>query len=382
MRRKGKMFIRFLLSVFAVVLVVTAIVFIYLLVISKGKIPSFTDETGNAIPSSISEKIKVKINGTELGMFIRGKDSNNPILIFIHGGPGVPEYFLNEIYQTDLENHFTVCWLESRGSGLSYNNNLKGSDITTQQLVEDTISVTEYLINRFKKGRIYLMGHSFGTFIGIKVADERPDLYYAYIGMAQAVGNVLGGAVSNTLTYEYMSNVFASRNEESCLKKLEMWSIKNNDGTVIFNQKYLGQLDDLKHRAGCGTMHNMDSVITGIFLPQINSQCYTLHEKVNYWRGKAFMKSTEVYKEFTDINIVEPPISLKIPIYFFSGVYDYTCPYPLSLEYYKMLEAPLKGFYTFDNSAHSPLWEEPNRTIDILVKDVLQRTNKLSDYLE
>lgn len=373
------MLIRLFLLMLTVVLTVAVIAFIYFLVISKGKIQPFTDESGNTIPDSISEKIKVEINGTELGMFIRGKDGNNPILLFIHGGPGVPEYFLNEAYQTDLENHFTVCWLESRGTGLSYTNNLNGDDITTQQLVEDTISVTDYLISRFKKERIYLMGHSFGTFIGIKVANERPDLYYAYIGMAQAVGNVLGGAVSNTLTYEYMSNVFASRNNKIALKKLEMWSVKNNDGTVIFNQKYLGQLDDLKHRAGCGTMHNMDSVITGIFLPQINSQCYTLPEKINYWQGKVFMKSTKVYEKFTDTNLVDPPKSFEIPIYFFSGVYDYTCPYPLSLAYYKTIEAPIKGFYTFENSAHSPLWEEPNRTIGILIKDVLQGTNKLSD---
>ncbi len=90
------------------------------------------------------------------------------------------------------------------------------------------------------------------------------------------------------------------------------------------------------------------------------------------------MRSTTVYEELSNINLLEESLSFEIPIYFFSGIYDYTCPYPLSLEYFKTLEAPLKGFYTFENSAHSPLWEEPERAVEILVKDVLQGTNTLS----
>lgn len=373
------MLVRLLLSMLALVLVTIVIIITYLLLISKGQVEPFTDDNGEVIPSSVAEKIKVEINGTKQGMFIHGKDSSNPVLLFVHGGPGVPEYFLNESYRTELEKNFTVCWWEARGSGLSYNNHLDTSAITTRQLIADTISVSEYLKSRFGKDKIYLMAHSYGTIIGIQAAAERPDLYYAYIGMAQAVGNELGGSASNTLTYEYMFHYFSTQNDKASLKKLDMWSVKNNDGTITFNQNYLSQLDDLKHKAGCGTMHNMDSVITGIFLPQINSKCYTLPEKIDYWRGKAFMKSTAVFKEFSEIDLLKEGLSFEIPIYFFSGSYDYTCPYPLTLDFFKTLDAPLKGFYTFDNSAHSPLWEEPDRAMEILVKDVLEGVNQLSD---
>lgn len=368
-----------LLFVLALITAVFFMVLIYLLIISTGRIQPFTDESGRLIPNSIAEKVMVKVNGAVQGMFIRGKDRKNPILLFIHGGPGVPEYFLNEACQTGLENHFTVCWWESRGSGLSYSQGYPAGDITTNKLIEDTISVTEYLKNRFGKDKIYLMGHSFGTLVGLRAAAKRPDLYYAYIGMAQAVGNELGGTKSNTLTYEYMSLVFKSRSDGASLKKLDRYSDKNNDGTVTFKQNCLGQLDNLKHKAGCGTMHNMDSVITGIFLPQMNSKCYTLSEKINYWRGKAFMRFTPVYKEFVETNLFEESLHFTIPIYFFSGIYDYTCPYPLTLEYFKTLDAPLKGFYTFNSSAHSPLWEEPDQAIKILLADVVPGTDSLSD---
>ncbi|MDO4274838.1 MAG: alpha/beta hydrolase [Eubacteriales bacterium] len=354
---------------------------VYLIIISKGQIQSFTDKNGTIIPNSITEKIKVEIGGIEQGMFLRGKNTNNPVLLFIHGGPGVPEYFLNETYPTDLENHFTVCWWEARGSGLSYSSDLDGSSLSTRQLIDDTISVTEYLNNRFGKDRVYLMGHSFGTLIGIRAAAERPDLYCAYIGMAQAVGNDLVGSASNTLTYHFMTDVFSSRNDIPSLKRLDKWSNKHEDGTVTFDQNYLGQIDDLKHKAGCGTMKSMDSVITGIFFPQMNSKCYTIQEKIDYWRGKAFMRSTTVYEEFFSADLFKESLSFKIPIYFFSGTYDYTCPYPLSLKYFKTLDASLKGFYTFNNSAHSPLWEEPDRAIKILAEDILQGTNELSDFI-
>lgn len=379
MRRRGKWFMHFLFCILTVILVVVLAVFIYFLVISKGRVVPFTDKSGNVIPGSIAEKIKVEINGIEQGMFIRGEDSTNPVLLFIHGGPGVPEYFLNETYQTDLEKYFTVCWWEARGCGLSYDETLEAGSITTRQLVLDAIAVTEYLGSRFGKDKIYLMGHSFGTLIGMQVAMVRPDLYYAYIGMSQAIGNELGGATPNTLTYNYMVEIFTAKKDGVSLKKLDEYSIKQEDGTVTFNQNYLDQLDDLKHKAGCGTMQNMDSVITGIFFPQINSRCYTLSEKINYWRGKAFMRSTPVYEDMLTTNLLEKSLSVEIPIYFFSGVYDYTCPYPLSLVYFNRLNAPLKGFYTFSNSAHSPLWEEPDRAIKILLEDVLKQTNKLSD---
>lgn len=379
MRRKGKLLMHFLLSMFTVILLVVVIVIAYLLFIGKGQVEQFTDESGNIIPGSVAEKIMVDINGIDQGMFIRGIDSNNPVLLFVHGGPGVPEFFLNETWQTDLEKYFTVCWWEARGSGLSYDKNHDISSITTQQLVEDAIHVTEYLSNRFGKDKIYLMGHSFGTLIGIQAAAHRPDLYQAYIGMSQAVGNDLSGAISNTLTYNYMADIFTAWNDKTSLNKLDMWSVKHDDGTVTFNQNALSQLDDLKHKAGCGTMHSMDSVITGIFLPQMNSRCYTLPEKIDYWCGKALMQSTVLYEEMLTINLFEQVLSLEIPVYFFSGIYDYTCPYPLSLEYFEALTTPLKGFYTFDNSAHSPLWEEPDKTVEVLVEDVLKETIKLSD---
>lgn len=84
---------RILISVFSVILVTAFALFFYLLVVSRGVVAPYTDDAGHMIAGSIAEKIKVKINGVEQGMFLRGKSSENPVLLFIHGGPGVPEFF-------------------------------------------------------------------------------------------------------------------------------------------------------------------------------------------------------------------------------------------------------------------------------------------------
>jgi pimeloyl-ACP methyl ester carboxylesterase len=340
-------------TIITAVLLIPVVFCIHLLLVSKGWIQPLTDA-----PNGIAEKATVEINGVPQGMFIRGKDCANPVLLFIHGGPGVPEFFLNEQYETDLENHFTVCWWEERGACLSYSRKLAPETITTQQLIDDTTAVSRYLCNRFGKQKIYLMAHSFGTYIGIRAAAAHPELYYAYIGMAQYVS---GGRESKLLTCKYMQSVFKERGDYRALKRLA--GCISSGHTIP---------DSLIHKAGCGTMHKMDSVITGIFFPQLNSRCYTAGEKIKYWKGKIFMQSCPVDAEFRNSSLTDTLETLSIPVYFLSGIYDYTCPWPLSKSYLETLDAPVKKFYLFKQSAHSPLWEEPEKTVGIMLNEVLK----------
>ena len=104
-------------------------------------------------------------------------------------------------------------------------------------------------------------------------------------------------------------------------------------------------------------------------------------ERINIWRGKKLVSASQVGAESMRFNAYDKVPSLEIPVYFFGGSYDYTCCYDLQKRYFDMLEAPTKGFYTFENSAHSPLWEESERAIQILVQDVLKGKNELSDDL-
>ena len=108
-----------------------------------GKPKPFVDENGNPLAGSISEKIFVNINGVEQGMFIKSKNINNPVLLYLHGG--MPDYFLTEKYPTGLEDYFTVVWWEQRGAGLSYTASLPRETMTAEQFMADTLAVTDYL---------------------------------------------------------------------------------------------------------------------------------------------------------------------------------------------------------------------------------------------
>jgi pimeloyl-ACP methyl ester carboxylesterase len=141
---------------------------------------------------------------------------------------------------------------------------------------------------------------------------------------------------------------------------------------------YDGLRDDAMHRAGVGTTRDMRSVITGVFLPSWLTPVYTLGEKVALWRGKFFSKAALRDPMFA-ADLTEKVLTFALPVYFFEGAHDYTCAYPEARAYFDKLRAPLKGFYTFEQSAHSPMFEEPAKTLKVLRDDVLAGTNRLAD---
>lgn len=337
---------------------------------SHGKPTPFVDENGSPLAGSISEKVFVNINGVEQGMFIKSKNATHPVLLYLHGG--MPDTFLTQRYPTGLEDYFTVVWWEQRGSGISYNADIPPETMTLEQMISDTLEVTNYLRHRFGKEKIYLMGHSGGTFIGIQAAARAPELYSAYIGVAQ-MSNQLK---SERLAYEYMLQQFKESGNTKMVRKLEEAPVTMTDGTP---DAYRALRDPAMHSLGIGTTHDMNSVITGIFLPSLTSREYTLGEKINMWRGKSRSGISIIWDKIISTDLSKQVLELDLPVYFFEGIYDYTCSYTEAKSYFEKLKAPVKGFYTFEQSAHSPLFEEPEKMGRILQEDVLAGTNSLAD---
>ncbi|MBU3093368.1 alpha/beta hydrolase [Clostridium sp. CF011] len=326
----------------------------------------------NVIEGSISEKVYVKINGAKMGMIIKSENASNPVLLFVHGGPGMPEHPLTETYPTGLEKYFTVAWWNQRGAGLSYSSDISAKTMTTEQFVSDTIEVTNYLRKRFGQDKIYLMGHSWGSYIAIEAAAKSYELYHAYIG----VGQISNQMESEKIAYKYMLKYYKVTCDEKTVKKLQAIPIETMDHLPDAYNKIR---DNVMHRAGIGTTHKMKSVVTGIFMPVMQNHEYTLREKINIWRGKAFSNSTVLNEELYRTDLSNKITKLDIPVYFFSGIYDYTVNYSMSEAYLKKLGAPAKGFYLFKESAHSPIFEESEKVLQIIQQDVLKGRNDLAD---
>ena len=365
-RKAERMLLMIVFSFLACILILVGVLQLW----SRGKPTPFLDENGSPLAGSISEKIFVDINGMKQGMFIKSKDATHPVLLYLHGG--MPFYFLTQRYPAGLEDYFTVVWWEQRGSGISYRPNIPPETITQEQLISDTLEVTNYLRHRFGQEKIYLMGHSGGTFIGIQAAARAPELYSAYIGVAQISYQLK----SERLAYEYMLIQFKENGNREMVQKLEAAPVTLTEGIP---DAYLALRDEAMHSLGIGTTHDMSSVITGIFLPSLLSRDYTLMEKVNMWRGKAQSGVSSLWGTIISTDLTQQVPALDLPVYFFEGVYDYTCSYTLAKEYFAQLEAPVKGFYTFAQSAHSPIFEEAEKSREILREDVLTGANHLAD---
>lgn len=357
------------LTIVAVLLISLLVLVGVLLFMSPGTPQPFLDDSGKPLAGSISEKIRVNINGVEQGMFIKGKNARNPVLLYLHGG--VPDYFLTERYLTGLDEYFTVVWWEQRGSGLSYRPDIPPETVNPEQLISDMVELTKYLRQRFGQDKIYLMGRSGGTFIGIQAAARVPEMYHAYIGVAQ-ISNQLE---SERLAYDYMLQRFKDEGNTKMVQRLEEAPVRDS---VPLPDSYLKVRDVAMHQLGVGTTHDMTSIVTGLLLRSLLSREYTLSEKIGLWRGKIFSGS-RLWNTQLSTDLTKKVTRLELPVYFFHGVYDYTVSYPLAKSYFERLDAPVKGFYTFKQSAHSPLFEEPGKVGDILRADVLTGSKGLAD---
>ena len=138
-------------------------------------------------------------------------------MLFVHDGPGMPEYWLAKRYPIRLHDHVTVVWWEQPGAGLSFDPGLPAKDVTAAQFVADTLEVTHYLLERFDQEKIYLMGHSWGGYIGIQAVDQAQRLYHAYIG----VGQITHQLESEQLAYEYARAYYHHIGDHRMLRRLD-----------------------------------------------------------------------------------------------------------------------------------------------------------------
>ncbi|MDY3971670.1 MAG: alpha/beta hydrolase [Clostridia bacterium] len=361
-----KIMIGFLVGV--LVLVIPS--FLYFAIVSTGSIREYKDEKGNQIEGSISEKIKIDINGEQNGLFINGKDVNNPVLLFVSSGPGTDDYFLNEKYpDMHIEDEFTVCYWDYRGMGIVYDKNIDPVSIDLNTLVEDTASVTKYLMERFGKEKIYIMAFSGGTNIALKTIEKYPEYYYAYIAMAQVI---CSGEDNDTLIYQFMKDTFTERGDKKRLNKLEQIVDKKDNGKVECHNWY--EFVALLHEAGGGTIMN-ETEFEGIVVPILRAHCYTMKEKIDYIKGMKMYRTTTLNQELDNKDYRKTDLVFDIPVYFISGDHDYNCPWPLVEEYCDMIDASDKEFYLIENAAHSPLWEQQESCFKIL-REIKKKTSE------
>jgi pimeloyl-ACP methyl ester carboxylesterase len=140
-------------------------------------------------PNGIQEGMYVKVGGIDQWIQIRGEDRDNPVILFVHGGPGASTIPISSAWQP-WEKHFTVVQWDQRGAGRTFRatGESVAPTMTLEQMTRDGVELAEYLRAHLHQDRIVLIGHSWGSFLGIHIVKQRPDLFYAFVGTGQVVG--------------------------------------------------------------------------------------------------------------------------------------------------------------------------------------------------
>lgn len=288
---KGKRVLKMMI----VISVFAAALLLFVLIIfppSKGKIPQFYDEYGTMIQNSLAEKCYLEVEDGKLGMVLMAKNIRNPVLLVCGGGPGLPEYLMEYRYPSGLSDKFVVCYWDYRGTGLSYSSDIQAEGMTTEKYISDAVAVSKYLSDRFEQRKIYIMGHSFGTYIAIKTVQQYPEYYHAYLAMAQ----ICDQTESEYRAYDYMKAQYEQLGNTKMVEKFENWHIRESD--EMYKKYFSCSLrDTAMHELGVGTTRDMDSVISGIFFPSLRCRAYTWRERINLWSGKVLSAHSPIFEE-------------------------------------------------------------------------------------
>ncbi|MFC0216500.1 alpha/beta fold hydrolase [Paenibacillus chartarius] len=303
-------------------------------------------------PTSISTLEQIHINGTKLEVMIRGVDRTNPLVIFVHGGPGCSEIPYVRKYQDLLEQHFTIVHYDQRGSGKSYHFFEDYSNLSSDLHVDDLLALTDYVTEQLGQEKALLIGHSFGTYIGMKAAGRAPDKFAAYIG----IGQVSDTVQSEKDSLDYTMNQAKQANNWGDVNKLEALRGAIEQGKQL-TPRYL-----VRKYGGAARLidDNMD-YYAGFLL----NREYNLLDVFRYVRGVSLSQDILIAEE-KNRNITEIVTRLEIPAYFVMGQYDYMTSVRAARAYFTTIQAPVKDFVVFDQSAHYPQFEEEERFADWL----------------
>jgi pimeloyl-ACP methyl ester carboxylesterase len=314
-------------------------------------------------PIGIASLEKITLGGLDQWILIRAEEQSKPVLLWLHGGPGSPTMPLASQHDMELVKHFVVVHWDQRGAGKSYSPEIPISTMVVDQFVSDTYELTQVLAERFDVPKIYLLGHSWGSQVGILTVAQHPDLYHAFIAVGQFIHSPAGDAVG----YQFALDQAVSEEHQKALKELE--AIGPPPWTTVKQRAANAQWIN----AFGGTGRQFTS--KDYFRDMITSPEYTLHDLFGYVRGMRFSGNSMIANgELNRVNLFELVPNVDVPVYFFQGRYDYNTPGDVVEPYYEMLDAPKKSLVWFEQSAHFPQWEEPQKFVDELLK-ILAETN-------
>ncbi|WP_338425434.1 alpha/beta fold hydrolase [Sphingopyxis kveilinensis] len=318
-------------------------------------------------PNGVQETFEVTLGGARQVVNVRGSDRDNPILIFVHGGPGAVEMPFAWAFQRPWEDVFTVVQYDQRGAGRSYPLNdpeTLAPTMTPERYRDDAIELIELLTKRYGKRKVVLMGHSWGSIVGLSVAVKRPDLLHAYVGVGQQIDFRDGEKVGMAWT---RAKALAAGNDEA-VKAIDALAPYPESGPFTIEQADGWR----KYAMPYGSLMYNKPDLKYYFQTARLSPEYSEADRQAWGKGSAFSVTT-LWPRLADVSYSDVT-KMQVPIVFLLGRHDYTVPSVPAADWLAKLRAPSKKLVWFEHSAHMPMVEEPGHFFAALLRDVLPLT--------
>ncbi len=317
---------------------------------------------GAALEGSIAELVTVPIGGHDQSLMLRGADVDAPVLLFLEGGPGGTATGSMRYAGEPLENDFVVATWDQRGTGRSADTLEPTSTLTLDQMVADTIEVTEYLCDRFDEPAVYLVGSSWGTTLGVLAVQQRPDLFHAFVGTGQMVDQLATDRImyADSLAYAERSG------DEAFADRLRGYGEPPYTDTFAYSQALAANPEWLDYPRGQDYDPRAEYPAS-LFVAE-----FTLTEQFRAAAG-IFETYAVLYPQLQDIDFRRSVPRLDVPVYLIEGAHEAPGRATLALEWFDALEAPSKELVVFDRSGHTPQRDEPGRFAAYLADVVLAR---------
>lgn len=293
----------------------------------------------------------VTLNGDRQNIRVRSQNQENPVILFLHGGPGVCDRHWVLEYQSALSDSFTLVMWDQRGAGKSFTRASLSRLVRVSDYVDDAEALVRYLCGKFNREKIILACHSWGTVIGTRLAARSPALVAAYIGQGQFVN----GAENERLSYQFCLDEATRLNDRKALQKLRppVEGVYPNQAAMMAQRDCLTRFGGANHKRRGG-------MIQSLLLPLLRTKEYGLRDLSAYARGAAHL-SAALWDEVVACRFDQTVPALAMPVLMTIGRFDYNTPAELAKKWFDTLDAPRKEWVWFEDSAHSPIHEEPER---------------------
>jgi pimeloyl-ACP methyl ester carboxylesterase len=328
--------------------------------------PPITDKQGNPLPGSIATLEKVTLNGSQQWISIRAKDRNKPVLLFLAGGPGGSQLATERFALGELEDHFVVVNWEQPGAGKSFDS-VDRSTITTERYIEDAHALVLYLQERFGQEKVYVLGESWGSALGIMLVQRYPEDFHAFVGTGQMVAFL----ENDLMCYDFALQWARERGDTTKVEKLTQQGPPPYYGRNVAWKQATYLMDTFTYmNQNPAIADNGANTFRDLAAPE-----YGLYDKVNWFRGVLDTLGI-VYPQLWDVDFRKQAAKLDVPVYFLIGRHDINAPTILTEQYFELLEAPHKEIVWFEHSGHTPWVSESDRFVQVMVGTVLAQTRQ------